>query len=68
MTTNQKIAAIFYQIADYLEMDNVAFKPAAYRVAAENLTNLAEDVFEIYRQGGVKKRLRAFGHWSESGC
>jgi len=54
MTTNQKIAAIFYQMADYLEMDNVAFKPAAYRVAAENLTNLAEDVSEIYRRGGEK--------------
>ena len=31
---NQEIANIFYQIAIYLEMDNIPFKPQAYEKAA----------------------------------
>lgn len=49
---NQEIASIFYKIADYLEMDEVAFKPYAYRKAAEVLGGMEEDVKEIYKRGG----------------
>ncbi len=31
---NQEIAAIFYEMADILEMQNIAWKPRAYRQAA----------------------------------
>lgn len=51
---NQELAKIFYEIADYLEADNVAFKPYAYRKAALTLETLEHDVGEIYRQGGRK--------------
>ncbi|GAI32728.1 unnamed protein product, partial [marine sediment metagenome] len=49
---NQEIASIFYKIADYLEMDEVAFKPYAYRKVAEVLEGMEEDVKEIYKKGG----------------
>ena len=51
---NKEIAKIFYEMADYLEMDNVAFKPFAYRKAAINLETIEEDVADIYKKGGVK--------------
>ncbi|PJB98883.1 MAG: DNA polymerase III, partial [Candidatus Nealsonbacteria bacterium CG_4_9_14_0_8_um_filter_36_17] len=51
---NQEIAKIFYEIADYLEMEGVAFKPYAYQKAAITLETLEEDVEEIYKKGGIK--------------
>jgi DNA polymerase (family 10) len=52
---NQEIAKIFYEIANYLEMDKVAFKPYAYERAAITLETLEEDVEDIYKKGGIKK-------------
>ena len=51
---NQEIAKIFYEIANYLEMDEVAFKPYAYRRAADSLESIENDVEEVYKRGGVK--------------
>ena len=51
---NQEIAKIFYEIADYLEMEGVAFKTYAYQKAAITLETLEEDVEEIYKKGGIK--------------
>lgn len=51
---NQEIAKIFYEIADYFEMDEVPFKPYAYRKAANTLETIEEDVGEIYKKGGLK--------------
>ncbi|MDO8558971.1 MAG: DNA polymerase/3'-5' exonuclease PolX [bacterium] len=51
---NQEIAKIFYEIANYLEMDEVAFKPYAYRRAAMGLESTEEDIEEIYKRGGIK--------------
>ncbi|MEK7635920.1 MAG: DNA polymerase/3'-5' exonuclease PolX [Patescibacteria group bacterium] len=51
---NQEIAKIFYQIARYLEMDGVAFKPYAYEKAALILETIKDDVVEIYAKGGIK--------------
>ncbi|MDP1538753.1 MAG: helix-hairpin-helix domain-containing protein, partial [bacterium] len=51
---NQELAQIFYEIADYLEMEEVAFKPYAYQKAAVTLETLEEDVEEIYKKGGIK--------------
>lgn len=51
---NQEIAWIFYYIADMLEMQNVAWKPIAYRKAARNVESLSEDLTNIYKDGGLK--------------
>ena len=52
--TNQEIAKIFYEIAEYLEMEGVPFKPYAYERAAITLETLEEDIKEIYKEGGIK--------------
>ena len=56
--TNKKIAQIFYEIADLLEIKGVTFKPAAYRKAAYSLENLDKDISTIYKEKklkGIKK-------------
>ena len=50
---NQEIAKIFYQIAQYLEIEGVAFKPQAYEKVAMNLEILSENISDIYRKGGL---------------
>ncbi|MBM3250917.1 MAG: DNA polymerase/3'-5' exonuclease PolX [Candidatus Nealsonbacteria bacterium] len=52
--TNQEIARIFYNIANYLEMEEVSFKPYAYQRAALALEGLEENLEEIYKRGGLK--------------
>jgi len=49
---NQEIANIFYEIADFLEMEGVQFKPYAYQKAAITLETLEKDVAEIYKERG----------------
>ncbi len=49
---NQEIAKIFYEIAYFLEMEEVAFKPFAYQKAALTLETFEEDIEEIYKKGG----------------
>jgi DNA polymerase/3'-5' exonuclease PolX len=51
---NQKIAQIFKEISELLEINGVTFKPKAYKKAAEYLENLKEDIASIYKIGGVK--------------
>src|ERR1035437_3721538 len=51
---NQELSKIFFEIADYLEIDGVSFKPYAYRKVAMVLDNFKEDVGEMYRNRGLK--------------
>lgn len=51
---NLEIAQIFYQMADFLEMKEVEFKPRAYEKAARVLESMEEDVKKIYQEGGIK--------------
>ena len=51
--TNQKITKILREIAEMLEINSVAFKPRAYRKAADSIENLKEDVLDIYKKGGI---------------
>ena len=51
---NQELSKIFFNIADYLEIDGVSFKPFAYRKVALVLESFKDDVGEIYRNGGIK--------------
>ena len=52
---NKKIAQIFYELADLLEIKGVSsFKLAAYRKAAKSLEELTEDVSVIYKTSKLK--------------
>ncbi len=51
---NYEIAKIFYEIADFLEMEDVQFKPSAYRKVALALEVLEKDIADIYIEGGKK--------------
>ena len=51
---NQALAKILHEIALYLEMDDVPFKPQAYERAALGLEILSEDVGAIYKKDGEK--------------
>ncbi|HEV8341623.1 MAG TPA: DNA polymerase/3'-5' exonuclease PolX [Candidatus Binatia bacterium] len=51
---NSDMAQIFHEIALYLEMQNVQFKPRAYEKVAYTLEALEEPVSEIYKRGGSK--------------
>jgi len=54
MSLNKKIAEIFYEISEYMEMENIPFKPAAYEKAANVIENMEEDIEAIYQKGGIK--------------
>ena len=51
---NQEIAKILFEIALYLEMKDIPFKPRAYDKAAHSIEALQEDVSDIYKKGGIK--------------
>ncbi|MEK6852459.1 MAG: helix-hairpin-helix domain-containing protein, partial [Nanoarchaeota archaeon] len=58
---NQELAKIFYEMADIFELENVQWKPRAYRKAAQSLESLGEDVSDIYKEGGIKGLMRIPG-------
>lgn len=51
---NQEIAKILYEMALYMEMKDVQFKPRAFEKAAHSVEALEEDVRNIYKKGGIK--------------
>ena len=51
---NLEIAKIFYEMADYFEMEEIDFKPFAYRKAAVGVEATKEDIEEIYKKWGLK--------------
>ena len=53
-TRNQELAKIFRQLAIFLEMEDIPFKPYAYERAALGVETLDGDVSDIYRKGGLK--------------
>ncbi|MBI2662329.1 DNA polymerase/3'-5' exonuclease PolX [Candidatus Woesearchaeota archaeon] len=48
---NRLIVTILNTIADILELQEVKFKPQAYRKAALSIEELSEDVEEVYKRG-----------------
>ena len=50
----EEVSKIFLKIADILEMQNIPWKPQAYRVASRSLDELETDIDKIYRKGGLK--------------
>lgn len=61
MNKNFQLADIFQQIAIYLKMDNVPFKPEAYQKAALGLETMAESVEQIYKKKGKEGLLNIPG-------
>jgi DNA polymerase (family 10) len=53
--SNKQIAAIFYEVADLLDIKNVKFKPAAYRRAAHEIETLGKDIASISDQGKLEE-------------
>ncbi len=51
---NQEIAKILYEISEYLEMQDVQFKPRAYEKAAHSIETLEKNMSDIYKQEGIK--------------
>lgn len=51
---NQNIAEIFLKIGNLLEIKGEAFKPRAYKKAAETIKNLEEDISFFYKKEGIK--------------
>ncbi len=58
---NLQVAKIFYQIAEYYTMDDVAFKPQAYERAARLIEGLEDDLADIYKDGGTKALMKIPG-------
>lgn len=52
---NQLIVKILNNIADILELQEVQFKPQAYRKAALSIESLSEDIQEIYDRGELEE-------------
>ncbi len=52
--SNQLVAEILREIGEYLEMQNVPFKPRAYEKAAGAIEGLEEETADIYKKGGLK--------------
>ncbi len=52
--SNQEIAGIFYEIAEFLAMENIQFKPRAYEKVASAVESLDESVYDIYKKEGLK--------------
>ena len=53
--SNKQIAAIFFEVADLLEIKNVTFKPVAYRRAAHVIETLKEDIASINERGKLEE-------------
>lgn len=51
--TNQEIANFFYEVAEYLEIQDVPFKPHAYQRVAMSLESLDREASDIYKDQGL---------------
>lgn len=58
---NFEIVKILKEIAIFLDMDNVQFKPRAYEKAAKSIEALEEPVEDIYKRGGTKTLMEIPG-------
>lgn len=51
---NSEVARVLYEIADYLELQGVAFKPQAYRRAASAIESLDRNISEFHSAGTLR--------------
>jgi DNA polymerase (family 10) len=52
--TNAQVARILNEIAAFLDMENVPFKPRAYEKAAHAVESLDEPIADMFKHGGIK--------------
>jgi DNA polymerase (family 10) len=52
--SNKQVAAIFYEVADILDLKSVRFKPSAYRKAAHEIETLGEDITTTSERGKLE--------------
>ena len=52
--SNQEFAELLYKAADVYELNNIEWKPRAYRKAARSIESLGKDIKEIYEKDGEK--------------
>ncbi|KXA99010.1 hypothetical protein AKJ40_04170 [candidate division MSBL1 archaeon SCGC-AAA259M10] len=52
---NKEVSRIFNEIADFLEIKGVDYKPRAYRKAARNIEALTEDIESIHDRGELQE-------------
>ena len=60
---NKELAKIFYQIAEFLELEGEKFKSQAYEKVALILETMSQDIKEIYEKGGrgALKEIKGVG-------
>ncbi|MFA9517402.1 DNA polymerase/3'-5' exonuclease PolX [Halopenitus sp. H-Gu1] len=51
---NQEIADLLREIADFLEIEEVEYKPRAYRTAARNIESQSEAIEDVYERGELE--------------
>jgi DNA polymerase (family 10) len=51
---NQEIAEMLYEIADFLEIEDVEYKPRAYRTAARNIESLSEPIEDVHERNELE--------------
>ena len=63
MEKNKKIVSLLREIADFLNIQGVDFKPAAYRRAAQSLESLGTSVSKIYKNSGLRgiRKIKGVG-------
>lgn len=54
MRKNAEVAKILYEIADLLELQDVQWKPQAYRKAAQTIESWQEDIETVVKEGRVE--------------
>ena len=56
---NREVAKLLYDIAEILELQNVQFKPRAYRRAAQGIESHPNDIEELYKETNtlIKNRI-----------
>jgi DNA polymerase (family 10) len=51
---NQEVAQLLFEIGEFLDLQEIPFKPAAYQQAAIAIDNMEEDVSDLYKKEGIK--------------
>ncbi|MFA5714545.1 MAG: DNA polymerase/3'-5' exonuclease PolX [Candidatus Paceibacterota bacterium] len=60
---NQEVAQILFEIGDFLELQEIPFKPQAYQQAAIAIDNMEEDISDLYKKDGIKglEKIKSVG-------
>ncbi|MBI2642261.1 MAG: hypothetical protein HYW97_00210 [Candidatus Wildermuthbacteria bacterium] len=63
MGKNRKLVSLLNEIAEFLDIQGVAFKPAAYRRAAQSLEALGTSISRMYKKEGLKgiRKIKGIG-------